>query len=198
MTELQDIGMMCLVEYLDALLAAPTDEARSEIVARRQAETAHLPKEWPTMPTFERGRGASLCALRPRHLLMVEEYGFRRDYDRDALQTYFLDNWHELFGPLRRSRALGVPSDQLRKEIIVSSDNCAHRRPAPGVRKQTRWVAEIPSHRKSNLNLPWVLVRPGSIGWMGRPDTTAYPVAFLTVRSYNPTARRTSYSIFRA
>jgi hypothetical protein len=120
MTELQDIGMMCLVEYLDALLAAPTDEARSEIVARRQAETAHLPKEWPTMPTFERGRGASLCALRPRHLLMVEEYGFRRDYDRDALQTYFLDNWHELFGPLRRSRALGVPSDQLRKEIIVS------------------------------------------------------------------------------
>jgi hypothetical protein len=120
MTEPQDIGTMDFIAYLDALLAAPTDKERSEIVARSKAETAHLPKDWPTMPTFERGRGKSLCALRPRHLLMVEEYGFRREYDRDALQTYFLVNWHKLFGPLRRSRALETPSDQLRKELMVS------------------------------------------------------------------------------
>jgi hypothetical protein len=84
----QDIGTMGLVEYLDALLAAPTDEARSENFARRKAERAHLPKEWPTMPAFERGPRKSLTELRPRHLHMVEEYGFRREYDRAALQQY--------------------------------------------------------------------------------------------------------------
>jgi hypothetical protein len=56
----------------------------------------------------------------PRHLHMVEEYGFRSDYDRDALGEYFLANWYRLFGPLRESKALEVPSDQIRKELMVS------------------------------------------------------------------------------
>jgi hypothetical protein len=61
-----------------------------------------------------------LTELRPRHLHMVEEYGFRREYDRDALGEYFLVNWYRLFGALRRSKALEVPSDQFRKELMVS------------------------------------------------------------------------------
>jgi hypothetical protein len=44
----------------------------------------------------------------------------RREYDRDSLREYFLANWHRLFGALRKSKALEVPSDQLRKELMVS------------------------------------------------------------------------------
>jgi hypothetical protein len=58
--------------------------------------------------------------LRPRHLLMVEEYGVAETYNRDELGQYFLTNWNRLFGTLRRSKALEVPSDQLRKEIMIS------------------------------------------------------------------------------
>ena len=36
--------------------------------------------------------------LRPRHLVMVEEYGFRLDYDREAIAEYFSANWYRLFG----------------------------------------------------------------------------------------------------
>jgi hypothetical protein len=57
--------------------------------------------------------------FRDRHLLMVEEYGFRPDYNRDELQKYFLTSWNRLFGTLRKSKALEVPSDQFRKEIMV-------------------------------------------------------------------------------
>ena len=72
------------------------------------------------MPTFNFGRRRSLTELRPRHLLMVEEYGHRLDYDRDELGRYFLSNWNRLFGTIRRSKALEVKSDQLRKEMMVS------------------------------------------------------------------------------
>jgi hypothetical protein len=50
----------------------------------------------------------------------MEECGFRHEYDRDALREYFLAHWNRLFGPLRRSKAREVPSDQLRKELMVS------------------------------------------------------------------------------
>jgi hypothetical protein len=46
---------------------------------------AHLPRQRPTMPAFDWGPRKALTELRPRHLHMVEEHGFRRDYDRDAL-----------------------------------------------------------------------------------------------------------------
>jgi hypothetical protein len=74
----------------------------------------------PKMPPFNFGPRTSLTELRPRHLLMVEEYGHQLEYDRDALRDYFLDNWYRLFGPLRKSKALEVPSDQFRKELMVS------------------------------------------------------------------------------
>jgi hypothetical protein len=73
MKQQQDIGTMGFIAYLDALLAAPTDEARSEIFAQRKAERG--PPERPVMPTFNFGPRKSLPELRPRHLLLVEEYG---------------------------------------------------------------------------------------------------------------------------
>jgi hypothetical protein len=81
---------------------------------------AHLPRHRPTMPAFDWGPRKALTELRPRHLHMVEEHGFEEHgYDRDALGQYFLANWYRLFGSLRKSKALEVPSDGLRKEIIV-------------------------------------------------------------------------------
>jgi hypothetical protein len=72
------------------------------------------------MPAFNFGPRESLSELRPRHLTLVEEYGFRREYDRDAVREYFMTDWYRLFGALRKSKALEVPSDQLRKEVMVS------------------------------------------------------------------------------
>jgi hypothetical protein len=120
MTELQDIGTMNYIAYLDALLAAPTDEARSEMLARREAQRAHLPRQWETMPTFERRPRKSIMDLRPAHLHMVEEHGFEKHgYDRNTLGDYFLANYDRLFGSIRKSKAREVPSDRFRKERIV-------------------------------------------------------------------------------
>ncbi len=120
MTEPQAGGMRPhYLELLDRLVAAPDSEARMEILTRDKAERAHLPNQWPTMPHFNFGPRESLTELRPRHLHMVEEFGFRREYDRDALREYFTVNWYRLFGPLRKSKALEVPSDQFRKELMI-------------------------------------------------------------------------------
>jgi len=40
------------------------------------------------MPAFDWGPRKALTELRPRHLHMVEEYGFCRDYDRNGLREY--------------------------------------------------------------------------------------------------------------
>jgi hypothetical protein len=72
----------------------------------------------PEMPPFDRKR-RSRMHLRPRHLLMVEEHGIRDEYDRDALAEYFTANWYRLFGALRKSKAHEVPSDALRKSIMI-------------------------------------------------------------------------------
>jgi hypothetical protein len=50
---------------------------------------------------------------------MVEEHGIRAGYDREALAEYFTANWYRLFGALRKSKALEVPSDALRKSIMI-------------------------------------------------------------------------------
>jgi hypothetical protein len=108
------------LDLLDRLIAAPDSAARMEILARNKAERAHLPKHWPTMPTINFGPRETFDELRPRHLSFVEEFGFPREYDRDAVREYFLTNWYRLFGALRRSKALEVPSDQLRKEVMIA------------------------------------------------------------------------------
>ena len=72
------------------------------------------------MPAFDWRPRKSLNELRPRHLHMVEEYGIAETYDRDALADHFMANWYRLFGPLRRSKAREVPSDQIRKGLMIS------------------------------------------------------------------------------
>jgi hypothetical protein len=71
------------------------------------------------MPAFNFGKRTELRELRPRHLLMVEEYGIAPTYDRAELGEHFLTHWNRLFGTLRRSKALEVPSDRLRKILMV-------------------------------------------------------------------------------
>jgi hypothetical protein len=61
----------------------------------------------------------SLMHLRPRHLSMVEEQGIRAGYDREALAEYFTAHGYRLFGALQKSNALEVPSDALRKSIMI-------------------------------------------------------------------------------
>jgi hypothetical protein len=102
------------------LIAARQNKDRLAVIERFKISRAHLPRHRPTMPSFDWGPRQALTALRPRLVHMVEEYGFRRDYDRDALREYFLANWYRLFGALRKSKALEVPSDSLRKAIMVS------------------------------------------------------------------------------
>lgn len=52
---------------------------------------------------------------------MVEEHGFEEyGYNRDDLREYFLANWNRLFGTLRKSKAVEVPSDAHRKEIMIA------------------------------------------------------------------------------
>jgi hypothetical protein len=111
---------MTISEFFDQLEAAPSDEARSEILEKRAAARAHLPKEYPVMPAYNFGPLKSFTELRPRHLLMVEEHGFEKHgYNRDAVRDYLLKNYNRLFGTLRKSKALEVASDQIRKELIV-------------------------------------------------------------------------------
>jgi hypothetical protein len=88
---------------------------------RFRASRAHLPRKRPVMPTFNFGPREELTELRPRHLLMVEEHGFEEHgYDRDYLREYFTVNSYRLFGPLRKSKALEMPSDQFRKELMIT------------------------------------------------------------------------------
>jgi hypothetical protein len=111
---------MAPIDLCDQVIAGPSHEDRLAVMERFKASRAHLSRQWPTMPSFDWGPRKTLTDLRPRHLHMVEEYGFRRDYDRDALGDYFLANWCRLFGALRKSKALEVPSDQIRKRLMVS------------------------------------------------------------------------------
>jgi hypothetical protein len=71
------------------------------------------------MPAFGRKR-ESFMQLRDRHLQWVEELGIRKYYDRSTMQDFFVENYDRYFGCLRRSKAKAVPSDLLRKEIMIS------------------------------------------------------------------------------
>jgi hypothetical protein len=108
------------VRLFDEPIAAPDSEARGVIFARLKAEPAKLPpRPLPTMPLFNNGKRKEFTELRPRHLHMVEEYGFKEHgYDRAATRDYFLENYDKLFGRLRR-KGQEVPNDEFRKYLIV-------------------------------------------------------------------------------
>jgi hypothetical protein len=109
-----------LVDQLnDARYDRGDDSEAMKILKAFSASRRSQPKQRPTMPTFNFGPRTSLTELRPRHLLFVEEIGIAEHYDRDALRDHFLTNYRRMFGTIRKSKALEVPSDRLRKEMIV-------------------------------------------------------------------------------
>jgi hypothetical protein len=105
-------------EQLDDARRRGDEEACRMALRRFVRARANRPKQRPKMKTFNMPR-EHFMQLRDRHLHMVEEYGFQREYDRDELRKYFLANYQRLFGMLRKSKALEVPSDQLRKELMI-------------------------------------------------------------------------------
>ena len=106
-------------EQIDIARQNGDDDAATMALRRFSRARSEQVKPRPKMHTFNFGRRTHFMELRPRHLLMVEEYGFGPDYDRAELRTYFLANWNRLFGTIRKSKAHEVPSDQLRKELMV-------------------------------------------------------------------------------
>jgi hypothetical protein len=109
-----------LFDRLDIARQDGGDESRAIVLGRFIRSRSHLPRPRPVMPTFNFGPRKELTELRPRHLLMIEEYGIAETYNRDELGRYLLGNWNRLFGTLRRSKAMEVPSDQFRKELMIS------------------------------------------------------------------------------
>jgi hypothetical protein len=103
---------------LDDAIIRGDDDAGLMALRRFVRARSKQVKPRPKMHTFNMPR-KHFMQLRDRHLHMVEEYGFQREYNRDELRKYFLANYQRLFGMLRKSKALEVPSDQLRKELMV-------------------------------------------------------------------------------
>jgi hypothetical protein len=58
--------------------------------------------------------------LRNRHLDVIRDYGCEDTYDRREVEAYFMANYNKLFGPLRRSKAKEIPSDELRKSLLIT------------------------------------------------------------------------------
>jgi hypothetical protein len=67
--------------------------------------------------------------LMPRHLQWVEKLSIRPigngkpgrpGYDRNAMLSFYTEKYDQYFGCLRGSKAKGVPSDELRKFLMIS------------------------------------------------------------------------------
>jgi hypothetical protein len=145
------------------------------LLHRRKVQRERRPKKElppPKMPPFNFGQRTSLTELRPRHLLMVEEYGHQLEYDRNALREYFTVNWYRLFGPLRKSKAREVPSDQLRKELMVSRllDLIEMRR--------DEYAAERSEKLTSNIKSSPAGCTPGLMTATGEADTLSRRYTF--------------------
>jgi hypothetical protein len=59
--------------------------------------------------------------LRPRHLDKIEILAKRRHYHRADQHDFMLQNYDRLFGPLRVPKIKEVPSDELRKSLMLSA-----------------------------------------------------------------------------
>ena len=62
---------------------------------------------------------ASLMALRHSHLEKVDHIARRANFDRAIMHEFLLENYDRLFGPLRWPKAKQVPSDELRKSLMI-------------------------------------------------------------------------------
>jgi hypothetical protein len=92
----------------------------TDLIFRRYCRAkASEPKKRPKMPPFNSPR-ESLMQLRNRHLDVIRDYGCEDTYDRREVEAYFMANYNKLFGPLRRSKAKEIPSDELRKSLLIT------------------------------------------------------------------------------
>jgi hypothetical protein len=103
------------------------DDARSRgdddaalIALRRFAKArSKQVKPRPKMPAFHSPR-THLMQLNNRHLDVIRDYGCEETYDRRKVEAYFMANYNKLFGSIRRSKGKEVPSDELRKSLLIS------------------------------------------------------------------------------
>jgi hypothetical protein len=58
--------------------------------------------------------------LNNRHLGWIDDLGRREKYNRSNMHDLMLERYDSMFGPLRRPKRNAVPSDELRKGILVS------------------------------------------------------------------------------
>jgi hypothetical protein len=89
---------------------------------KRSVQLARHPKKDsvpPEMPAFNFGARQSLYELRPSALVLVEEHGYVTEPSLDVLRDHFLANYDKVFGRFRRRGDHEVPSDQLKKSILV-------------------------------------------------------------------------------
>jgi hypothetical protein len=72
------------------------------------------------MPPFNFLKRNGLMELRAGRFVRVEEFGIRKNYDREETREWLLSNYDRLFGPLRRPKSREVPADVWRKSWMVS------------------------------------------------------------------------------
>jgi hypothetical protein len=115
MTELEIFS-----EQLDDARSRGDDEAGRMALRRFARARANRPKQWPKMPPYHSPR-ESLMQLRDGHLKWIDDLGHREKYNRSNMHIYMMEHYDSTFGPLRRPKRNAVPSDQLRKSLMVSS-----------------------------------------------------------------------------
>jgi hypothetical protein len=114
MTELQ-----IFYEQLDDARSRNDDEAGRMALRRFSRARSKQVKPRPKMPAFHTPR-THLIQLNNKHLNVIRDYGCEETYDRREVEAYFMANYRKLFGSIRRSRAKEVPSDRLRKSLLIT------------------------------------------------------------------------------
>jgi hypothetical protein len=61
----------------------------------------------------------SLMQLRPRHLATVEHIAKRKHYNSIDQHDFMLENYNRIFGAPLRPASKAVPSDELRKSLMI-------------------------------------------------------------------------------
>jgi hypothetical protein len=59
--------------------------------------------------------------LRPHHLATVEHIAKRKHYHRSSQHAFMMENWNTIFGGDLRIKSKRVPSDELRKSLMLCS-----------------------------------------------------------------------------
>jgi hypothetical protein len=104
---------------LDDAISRGDDEACSMALRRFVRARSKQVKPRPKMPNPGQKR-ASLMELRPRHLATAEHIARRKHYDRKSQHEFMCEHYNSIFGGGLRPKSEAVPSDELRKSLMVS------------------------------------------------------------------------------